>query len=389
MSLDLVPLTVPVPLCDIVAQYKSLQPELDAAVLKVMQSGQAIGGPEVVNFENEAAAYCRADFAIGCADGTNALLLALQALDIGPGDEVILPPFTFFATMGSVIRCGATPIFADIDPLSYNIDPNAIAKKITPRTKAIMPVHLFGQCADMNEIWELAERHHLYVIEDAAQSFGAEYQGRRCGTLGIISCFSFYPSKNLGTMGDAGMVTTSNPELAKKLAALRVHGSEVKYFHKYIGWNARLDALQAAMLRVKLPHLDRWIAGRQAAAERYDRLIEAAGLHGFMQQPVRLPNRNHTFNQYVIRVSPAHRDQLVQHLKHEQIGCEIYYPLCLHQQECVRHLGYRPGDFPISEEAARSVLALPMYPELTEDLQRRVISVCASYFQQTVLSSAA
>jgi dTDP-4-amino-4,6-dideoxygalactose transaminase len=389
MSADLVPLTPAVPLCDILGQYRTLEAEIDAAVLKVLKSGQAIGGPEVTGFEQEAAAYCGADFAIGCADGTNALLLALQALDIGPGDEVIMPPFTFFATLGSVIRCGATPIFADIDPLSYNIDPTEIAKKITPRTRAIMPVHLFGQCADMEPIWELANRHNLYVIEDAAQSFGAEYQGRRCGNLGVVSCFSFYPSKNIGTMGDAGMVTTSDPAVAKKLQALRNHGSEVKYFHKYFGWNARLDAIHAAILRVKLPHVDRWIEGRRSAAERYDRLLEQAGLNGFFHRPVRSPDRLHTFNQYVVRVAATHRDKLVKHLKTENVGCEIYYPLCLHQQECISHLGYRPGDFPHGEEAARTVLALPMYPEITLELQRRVIEVCSGYVSQQLRTVAA
>ena len=246
----------PVPLCDIALQYRGLQDEIDSAVLRVLYSGQAILGPEVTKFEEEAAAYCRAPYALGCASGTDAILLALYGLDMGPGDEVILPPFTFFATVGSIIRVGATPVFVDIDPLTFNIDPDLIEAKITPRTKAIMPVHLFGQCCDMDPIWDIADRHGLAVIEDAAQSFGAEYKDQRCGTLGVVSCFSFYPSKNLGTMGDAGMVTTNNAAVNKKMAAYRVHGSEVKYFHKYIGWNARLDAIQAAMLRVKLPHVD-------------------------------------------------------------------------------------------------------------------------------------
>jgi dTDP-4-amino-4,6-dideoxygalactose transaminase len=376
MSADRPP---PVPLCDILTQYRSLQEELDAAVLRVIRSGQAILGPEVTGFEQEAAAYCQAAHAVGCASGTDALLLALHALDIGPGDEVILPPFTFFATVGMVLRAGATPVFADVDPLTFNIDPELIEARITPRTRAIMPVHLFGQCADMDPIWEIADRHGLYVIEDAAQSFGADYRGRRCGTLGVIGCFSFYPSKNLGTFGDAGLVTTDNAELARKMAALRVHGSETKYFHKYVGWNARLDAVQAAILRVKLPHVDGWIEGRRTAAARYDRLIEESNLNGFFHRPHVRPYGRHTFNQYVIRVASGHRDSLMKYLKEHQIGCEVYYPLCLHQQECVSGLGYRSGDFPVSEEAARSVLALPMFPEITELQQRRVIETCAAY----------
>jgi dTDP-4-amino-4,6-dideoxygalactose transaminase len=381
--------TPPVPLCDILTQYRSLQDEIDAAVLTVLGSGQAILGPEVAAFEREAADYCGAAHAVGCADGTNALLLALAALDLGPGDEVILPPFTFFATVGSILRCGATPVFADVDPLTYNLDPDHVEARITPRTKAVMPVHLFGQCADMDPIWDVADRYGLYVIEDAAQSFGSDYRGRKCGTLGVIGCFSFYPTKNLGTMGDAGMVTTNNDDLARKLAALRVHGSEVKYFHKYLGWNARLDAVQAAILRVKLPHVDGWIDARRTAAARYDHLIEAAGLHGFLHRPNVRPYGRHTFNQYVVRVPAGHRDLLVKHLKHEHVGCEVYYPLSLHQQECLAGLGYGAGDFPVSEEAARSVLALPIFPEITEAQQRRVVDAVAAYARSQVRLAAA
>ena len=372
----------PVPLCDIALQYRGLQDEIDSAVLRVLYSGQAILGPEVTKFEEEAAAYCRAPYALGCASGTDAILLALYGLDVGPGDEVILPPFTFFATVGSIIRVGATPVFVDIDPLTFNIDPDLIEAKITPRTKAIMPVHLFGQCCDMDPIWDIADRHGLAVIEDAAQSFGAEYKDQRCGTLGVVSCFSFYPSKNLGTMGDAGMVTTNNAAVNKKMAAYRVHGSEVKYFHKYIGWNARLDAIHAAMLRVKLPHVDRWIEGRQSAAARYDALIETAGLNGFLHRPIVRPYGKHTFNQYTLRVSAGHRDSMVKFLKTEGIGCEVYYPSPLHLQECLTHLEHQVGDFPVSEEAARNVLSLPMFPEITDAQQRRVIEVCSAYVRQ-------
>lgn len=374
----------PVPMCDIRGQYLSLKAEMDAAVLRVLESGQVILGPEVAAFEEEYAEFCQANHAIGCADGTTALLLALQALDIGPGDEVIIPPFTFFATVGSVIRCGATPVFADIDPLTFNLDPKAVTAAISPRTRAIIPVHLFGQCADMTALRAVAEHHNLYIIEDAAQSFGAEYDGKRCGTLGEVACFSFYPSKNVGTLGDAGMVTTNSDQVAKKLFALRNHGSEVKYFHKYVGWNARIDAIHAAMLRVKLPHVTSWLMGRRDAAGRYDWLLEEAGLTGFVHRPIAMPNCRHTYNQYVIRVSAQHRDRLVQHLRSSGIGCDIYYPLSLHQQECLKPLGYQDGDFPVSEEAARTVLALPMFPEIREEQQHRVVEAIARYASQQI-----
>ena len=373
------PPAAPVPLCDILAQYNGLRTEIDAAVLKVLASGQAILGPEVAAFEREAADYCGVAHAIGCSDGTNALLLALQALDIGPGDEVILPPFTFFATAGSVVRVGARPVFADIDPLTFNLDPAEVEAKITPRTRAVLPVHLFGQCADMDPLWDVADRYGLYMIEDAAQAFGAEYRGRRSGALGLIGCFSFYPSKNLGTMGDGGMVTTNDDRLAKKLSALRVHGSETKYYHKYVGWNARLDAVQAAILRVKLPHVDGWLTKRREAAKRYDQFIEDAGLHGFIQRPIAQPTGVHTYNQYTIRVPASQRDAMVKHLKSENVGCDIYYPLCLHQQECLRGLGYEVGEFPHSEQAAHEVISLPMFPELTEAQQRRVVEACGTF----------
>ncbi len=370
-------------MCDVNAQYRALNTEIDEAVLRVIRSGLAINGPDVAALEQEFAAYCGANHAVGCANGTDAILLALTALDIGPGDEVIMPPFTFFATLGSVLRCGATPVFADIQSDSFNIDPAEIEKKITPRTRAIMPVHLFGQCADLAPITQLAEKHGLAVIEDAAQSFGASYQNRKCGSWGAINCFSFYPSKNLGTLGDAGIVTTNDPALAKKLLALRNHGSEVKYFHKYIGWNARLDTIHAAILRVKLPHVDTWIEGRRAAAARYHQLIEAAGLTGFFRRPVQTPDRVHTYNQYTVRVEPERRDPLIQHLRSHAIGCDIYYPLCLHQQECIQHLNYKAGDFPVSESAARSVLSLPIFPEISHEQQQRVVDACAAFASTT------
>jgi dTDP-4-amino-4,6-dideoxygalactose transaminase len=376
-----------VPLCDLQAQYRDLQAQIEETVARVLSSGQVILGPEVAALEKEVAQYCGTGFGVGCASGTDALLLALQALGIGQGggsegDEVIMPPFTFFATAGAVCRLGAVPVFSDIDSATYNLDPLQVESKITDRTRAIMVVHLFGQCAEMEALWQIAERHNLPIIEDAAQAIGAEYQGKRAGTLGAIGCFSFYPSKNLGAYGDAGMTVTSDPDWAARMACLRVHGMEPKYFHKWLGWNARLDALQAAILRVKLPHLDRWIEARQEAARRYDALIEDSSLGWFLARPVVAPERRHVFNQYVVRVAQDQRDALVRHLRNEKIGCEIYYPVPLHQQECLRYLGYEPGDFPASEEACGSVLALPMYPELTLGQQERVIESCAGFLRQ-------
>jgi dTDP-4-amino-4,6-dideoxygalactose transaminase len=371
-----------VPLCDVQAQYRELRDELHAALTRVLASGQVILGPEVAALEAEVARYCGTGHAVGCSSGTDALLLALHALEIGPGDEVILPPFTFFATAGSVCRAGARPVFADVDPVTYNLDPTQVEARITDRTRAILPVHLFGQCADMGPLGEIAGRHGLAVIEDAAQSLGGEHHGRRAGGLGTVGCFSFYPSKNLGAFGDAGMVTTDDAGLAARMACLRVHGMEPKYYHKYLGWNARLDALQAALLRVKLPHLERWVVGRQAAAGRYDALLDEHFPDGLLQRPVTLPGRRHVFNQYVVRVGGGLRDALLRHLKAEHVGCEIYYPVPLHLQECLAYLGHRAGDFPVSEEACRSVLALPMFPELTAAQQDRVVGSCAAFLRR-------
>jgi dTDP-4-amino-4,6-dideoxygalactose transaminase len=368
-----------VPLCDIQAQFRALQPQLEAALARVLASGQVILGPEVSALEDEVARYCHVSHGVGCGSGSDALSLALAAVGVGPGDEVILPTFTFFATAGAVCRAGARPVFVDIDPATYNLDPAQVEGKITPRTKAVLVVHLFGQCADMEPLWRLAERRDLLIVEDAAQALGSEYQGKRAGSLGGLACLSFYPSKNLGAFGDAGMVVTGDAEWAHKAACLRVHGMEPKYFHKHIGWNARLDALQAALLRVKVPHLDAWIAARQAAAARYDELIEEHHLSRFLAKPTVGPQRRHSFNQYVVRVADGRRDVLVRHLKAEQIGCEIYYPVPLHQQECLAYLGYQKGDFPAAEEACGEVLALPMFPELTAEQQRRVVQSCAAF----------
>jgi dTDP-4-amino-4,6-dideoxygalactose transaminase len=363
-------------------QYRQIQAQIDEAVARVLWSGQMILGPEVAALEEEVAGYCGAGHAIGCSSGSDALLLALQALEIGPGDEVILPPFSFFATAGAVCRAGARPVFADIDPATYNLDPLQVENKITDRTRAILAVHLYGQCADMESLWHVAERHHLPIIEDAAQAFGAEYQDKRAGTLGAIGCFSFYPSKNLGAYGEAGMVVTSDSDWAERLACLRVHGMAPKYYHKYLGWNARLDALQAAILRVKLPYVDRWTEARQEAARRYDALIEEHHLGQFLERPVVRPKRRHVFQQYVVRVGQGQRDALVRHLHAEKIGCEVYYPVSLHLQECLAYLGYAEGDFPASEAASRCVLALPMFPELTLEQQQRVIQSCAAFLRK-------
>jgi dTDP-4-amino-4,6-dideoxygalactose transaminase len=371
-----------VPMCDLLAQYQQLRPQLEEAALRVLASGQVIQGPEVAALESEVAAYCGAAHAIGCSSGSDALSLSLHALGIGPGDEVILPPFTFFATVGAVCRLGARPVFADIDSASCNIDPYQVESKITPRTRAIIPVHLYGQCVEMEPLWHIAERNNLPIIEDAAQAIGAEYQGKRAGTLGAMACFSFYPSKNLGAYGDAGMVVTNDPEWAAHMACVRVHGMEPKYYHKAIGWNARLDAIQAALLRVKLPHLDTWVVGRQEAAGRYDRLIDEYQLSPFIERPVMQPLRRHVFNQYVVRVGQNQRDALVRHLKADKIGCDIYYPVPLHLQSCLAYLGYAEGDFPASEEAARTVLALPMYAEITMEQQARVIESCGRFLRQ-------
>lgn len=357
-------------------------------VCAVLDSGFLTEGPVTRELEGAFRKRIGCRHALAATSATTGLEMALRAMNIGPGDEVIVPPFTFFASVSSICRLGATPVFADIDPITFNIDPLQIAAKITDRTRAIMPVHLFGQCCDMDAIQRLADAHNLYIVEDAAQSFGAEYAGKRCGGLGAIAAMSFYPTKNLGAVGDAGLVTTDSPQIDKRLRSLRVHGSEVKYYHQQIGYNMRLDAVHAAILRVKLPHVSHWLAQREAAAQRYDAIIESNHLHGFMQRPLTAANRRHVYNQYVVRVPAMHRDALVQHLKNSAVGVEVYYPLCLHQQECFRFLGHRTGDFPASEDAARTVLALPMFPEITAAQQERVVEVCASYLHQSLRSAA-
>ena len=363
---------MPIPLLDLHAQYAPIRDEINAAIHRVLDSGVFILGPEVESLESEIAAYSQCQFGIGVTSGTDALLVALMACDIKPGDEVITTPFSFFATAGSIARVHAKPVFIDIEPDSFNIDPTKIAAAITPRTKAIMPVHLFGQMAEMNPIMELAMKHKLYVIEDAAQGIGAEYHGRRAGSIGHFGCFSFYPSKNLGCPGDGGMVTTNDPALAARTKALRNHGSTTKYYHQEVGGNFRLDALQAAILRVKLPYLDDWTVARQRNAQIYRHECRTGDSPVL---PVELPHRRHVYNQFVIRTK--RRDALLDNLKSQSIGCEIYYPLPLHLQDCFATLGYREGDFPVAEAAAREVLALPIYPELTEDQIQTVVAACS------------
>jgi dTDP-4-amino-4,6-dideoxygalactose transaminase len=391
----------PVPLLDLKAQYATIREEVRAAVDRVADSQYFILGPEVEALEREVAAYSQCRFGVGISSGTDALLVALMAIGVRPGDEVITTPYSFFATGGSIARLDAKPVYVDINPYSYNIEPGGIEAAITPHTRAIIPVHLYGQMADMDPITEIAARHGLIVIEDAAQAIGAEYRGRRAGSAGHIGCFSFFPSKNLGGFGDGGMVTTNDAALADQVRILRNHGAQPKYYHRFIGGNFRLDALQAAVLRVKLRYLDGWTAGRQRNAAVYRRLFADAGLavpteslaclqggcrakqcdlagqHGLVL-PVEEPNRRHIYNQFVVRT--GHRDAAIAHLKAQQIGHEIYYPVPLHLQECFAYLGYHPGDLPASECAARETLALPIYPELTEAMLAAVVDAIAETY---------
>ncbi len=377
-----------VPLLDLKAQYATIKAEVDAAVDEVMQSQHFILGPQVQRCEQAIAKYSGCAYGVGVSSGTDALLVCLMAEEIGPGDEVITTPYTFFATAGSIARVGAKPVFVDIDPGTYNLAAAQIESKITPRTRAIIPVHLYGQMADMDAVMQVARRHNLVVIEDAAQAIGAEYQGRRAGSIGDYGCFSFFPSKNLGAAGDGGMVVTQDAQRAEKLTRLRGHGAHPKYYHSLIGGNFRLDTLQAAVVLVKLHHLDEWTAARQRNAERYRLLFSETGLqtvgssgYGSLQSgahtlflPEVATNR-HIFNQYVIRT--ARRDQLRAALKAQGIGNEVYYPVPLHLQECFAYLGHRPGAFPQSESASKETLALPVYPELSEVQARHVVQCVA------------
>jgi dTDP-4-amino-4,6-dideoxygalactose transaminase len=367
-----------VPLLDLSAQNGPLRDEILSAIARVADSNQFIGGPEVDAFEREIAAALHVKHAIGVSSGTDALLVGLMALGIGPGDEVITPTFSFFATAGAVVRLGATPKLVDVDPVTLNVNVASVERALTPRTRAIMPVHLYGLCADMDPILALADRRGVAVVEDAAQAIGARYGDRQAGSMGAIGCFSFFPSKNLGAFGDAGLVTTNDQALAARVRLLRNHGAEPKYFHKYVGGNFRLDALHAAVLRVKLPHLERWTAARRANAARYDRLFATAGLTDVITLPAEPAGRFHIFNQYVIRA--PRRDALRAHLQANGVGTEIYYPVPFHLQECFANLGHRRGEFPEAEAAAHEVLALPIYSELTEEQQAAVVDRIAGFY---------
>ena len=362
-----------VPLLDLKAQYLTIREEIHAAMDRVIESQHFILGPEVEALEREVAAYSHCDYGIGVSSGTDALLVALMAIDLQPGDEVITTPYTFFATAGCIARLGGRSVFVDIDPLTYNIDPAGIEAAITPRTKAILPVHLYGQMADMDPIMEIARRHNLIVIEDAAQAIGAEYKGQRAGSIGQLGCLSFFPSKNLGGFGDGGMVVTNDAALADKVKLLRGHGARPKYHHK--GGNFRLDALQAAVLRVKLKYLDGWSAARQRNAACYRQLFAEAGVE--VGLPYDAGYGRHIYNQFVIR--SERRDALMTYLKAQEIGTEVYYPVPMHMQECFVGLAYKAGDFPASEAAALETLAIPVYPELSQVQQGLVVEAIAEF----------
>ena len=362
-----------VPFLDLKRQYGAIKKEMDEAVFSVLSNTQFILGPEVKSLEEKIASYCGTKFAIGVASGTDALLLSLRAGGVKSGDEVVTTGFSFFASAGVISRLGANPVFVDIDPETYNINPDQIEKKITPKTKAIMPVHLFGQCADMDPIIEVARKHNLKVIEDAAQAIGAEYKGKKAGAIGDFGCFSFFPSKNLGGAGDGGMVTANDPEMAEVVRVLRVHGSKPKYYHSTIGYNSRLDTLQAAILSVKLKYLDDWTKKRREHAEAYNSAFKDLD----MITPKEESFNYHIYNQYTIAVK--NRDELRNYLKEKQIGHDTYYPVPLHLQECYKFLGYKKGDLPISEKKAEEVVSIPIYPELTEEEQEYVISTIKGF----------
>jgi dTDP-4-amino-4,6-dideoxygalactose transaminase len=363
---------MPVPLLDLKMQYATIRDEVLRVTEEVYDSQMFILGKRVDEFERDFAAYCHSKFAVGVSSGTDALLIALMVHEIGRGDDVIVPAYSFFATAGVVDRVGARPVFVDITLDDYNIDPKRIEERITPRTRAIMPVHLYGQAAAMDEINAIARKHNLVVIEDAAQAIGAEYRGRRTGTLGHIACFSFFPSKNLGAFGDAGAVTVEEKAMHEKLVDFRVHGMRPKYFHRYVGGNFRIDALQAAILHVKLRHLDAWAEGRRRNAKTYDEMF--AGNERIVL-PKELPGCHHIFNQYVIRFPDGRnvRDRVMEHLKSAGIGCDIYYPLTLPQQECFRNVPGAKEKYPRSEQAADQTLAIPVFPELTRDQMAEVV----------------
>lgn len=369
-----------VPLIDVRRSFAALRSELLTAIERVCASGNYVLGPECAQLEKSVAEYCRAPFAVGCASGSDALLLACMALDLGPGDEVLMPSYTFFATASAVWRLGAKPVFVDIDPDTFNLDPEQLAAKVSPATKAIIPVHLYGQCAAMDDVLDIAKRHRLAVIEDAAQAIGAEHRGRPAGSLGDIGCLSFYPTKNLGAMGDGGMLVTGREDLDKKLRLLRTHGMEPRYYHHVVGVNSRLDGLQAAILNVKLPHLELWTRLREQHARRYRELFSACELDRVLGLPEAMPGCRHVWNQYVVRVPNGNRDALREHLRQQQVASEVYYPVPLHLQKCFQSLGYREGSLPETERAAQETLALPVFAEMTHAEQDVVVRHTAAFF---------
>ncbi len=370
-----------IPLADLKAQFASIEGEIRAAIDRVLKSQVFIMGPEVIAAERDIAAYCGSKHGIGVSSGTDALLVALMALDIGPGDEVVTTASSFFATAGAIARTGATPVFVDIEPGTSNLDPAGVARAITPRTKAIIPVHLFGQCADMAPIMEVAKKHGIAVIEDAAQAIGAEYQDRRAGSIGLVGCLSFFPSKNLGVFGDGGMVFTDDDALAEKIKILRLHGAQPKNFNKFIGGNFRLDALQAAIACVKLKHLDDWTERRRANAAHYHRRFAEAGLPEDVLRVPLVKQSRHVFNLYVIET--PRRDALREHLRAQGIDSNIYFPRPFHLQECFRNLGGVVGDLPVAEKQAAENLAIPVFPELTIDGVDRVADAVIGFLAQS------
>lgn len=367
-------------LIDLPAQYTTIRDEVRAAVDRVFETQQFVLSAEVTALEEEIARYCQTKFAIGCASGSDALLLALMALGIGQNDEVITSPFTFFATASAITRLGARPVFVDVDERTFNLNPELVNQAITTRTKAIIPVHMYGQCADMEPLLEISGKSGLPIIEDSAQAIGAEDRGRRAGSMGKIGCLSFYPSKNLGGAGDGGMMTTNDPAIAGRLQMLHVHGEGQKYHHQSVGINSRLDALQAAVLRIKLPRLEGWITARQDKARRYAQMFAAAGLTGKLSAPFVRSDGRHVFHLFVIRVHDGRRDALRAHLHAQGIGADVYYPVPLHLQECFAYLNYQQGELAVSERASEETLALPAYPEMTDEQQERVVRAVADFF---------
>jgi dTDP-4-amino-4,6-dideoxygalactose transaminase len=387
MSVPFEPISVPA--LNLKAQYQTIRDELEPVIRNVLESQMFVLGPEVAALEAEVAEYSGAAHGVGCASGSDALLLPLLAMDIGPGDEVITSPFTFFATAGAVWRTGAKPIFVDIEPDTFNLDPARLEAAISPRTRAIIPVHLYGQTADMGPIREIADRRGIALIEDAAQAIGAAYHGTRAGALGDVAAFSFYPSKNLGGFGDGGMITTDDPQLARRMARLRVHGMEPKYHHHEVGFNSRIDAFQAAVLRVKLRHLDEWTAMRREVADRYRSLFASHGLLDLVRLPAERPGNVHVYNQFVVRVPAMLRDALRDYLAARKVGTEVYYPIPLHLQDCFASLGHSTGDFPQAEAAARETLALPTFPELSDAEQRYVVGSIRQFLEKHAYPSLA